>query len=85
MSMRTAPIGPAAISLIDASTAPNAACADVRCGRRVDGYEAGPSRRALPLHFQAVPGLAGFQLGADPPVWTENLNCRNFVIPRRLT
>jgi hypothetical protein len=62
-----------------------AACADIRCDRRADGYEAGPSRYALPLHFQAVPGLVGFQLGADPPVWTENLNCRNFVIPRRLT
>src|SRR6185312_8412878 len=35
--------------------------------------------------LQAIPGLVGFQLGADPPGWTENLNCRNFAIPRRLT
>ena len=37
------------------------------------------------LYLRAGPGLAGFQLGINPPGWMENLNCRDFVLPWRLT
>ncbi len=35
--------------------------------------------------WAAVSGLAGFQLGTDPPGWTEKSNCTSFAIPRRFT
>src|SRR5207248_2290554 len=37
------------------------------------------------LYLRAGPGLVGFQLGINPPGWMENLNCRDFVLPCRLT
>ena len=37
------------------------------------------------LYLRAGAGLVGCQLGINPPGWMEKLNCRDFVLPWRLT
>src|SRR5215471_15052305 len=37
------------------------------------------------LYLRPGSGLVGFQLGINPPGWMENLKCRDFVLPWRLT
>jgi DDE superfamily endonuclease len=62
-------------------------CADVCCacgGRHGHGLSPGHAYCGT-LYLRAGPGLVGFQPGINPPGWMENLNCRDFVLPWRLT